>query len=228
MHTSLATYESTVSLCGLLHKNVCVSQDRPVREQSVTRVSQDRPVTYLIFPHLCVLTHQGFLLYRILMPMINEAFFCMMESVGTPEDIDRGMRLGTNMALGPLKLADSIGGLIIPQGGTEVGEMALWHALSHVDMCVCAGHACVQRMHVFTRAPLTFLYRPGHVSQHSTHFPYLVCTPATVTGLDTCLSIMKVLQTQFGDSKYRACPLLKELVAAGRLGRKTGHGVYSY
>ena len=43
------------------------------------------------------------------MPMINEAFFCMMESVGSPEDIDRGMRLGTNMALGPLKLADSIG-----------------------------------------------------------------------------------------------------------------------
>ena len=53
--------------------------------------------------------HQGFILYRVLMPMINEAFFCMMESVGSPEDIDRGMRLGTNMALGPLKLADSIG-----------------------------------------------------------------------------------------------------------------------
>lgn len=44
------------------------------------------------------------------MPMINEAFFCMMEGVGTPEDIDRGMRLGTNAALGPLKLADAIGG----------------------------------------------------------------------------------------------------------------------
>ena len=52
----------------------------------------------------------GFILYRVLMPMINEAFFCMMEGVGTPEDIDRGMRLGTNAALGPLKLADAIGG----------------------------------------------------------------------------------------------------------------------
>lgn len=126
MHTSHATFESTVSLCQRLGKTVCVSQDRP-----------------------------GFILYRVLMPMINEAFFCMMEGVGTPEDIDRGMRLGTNAALGPLKLADAI-------------------------------------------------------------------------GLDTCLSIMKVLQQQFGDSKYRPCPLLAQYVDGGWLGVKTGRGVFYY
>ena len=90
-----------------------------------------------------------------MMPMINEAFFCMMEGVGSPEDIDRGMRLGTNMALGPLKLADSI-------------------------------------------------------------------------GLDTCLSIMRVLHQQFGDSKYRPCPLLVQYVDGGWLGVKTGRGVFYY
>ncbi|GAX85702.1 hypothetical protein CEUSTIGMA_g13116.t1 [Chlamydomonas eustigma] len=126
MHTSHATFESTMGLCQHLGKTVCVSQDRP-----------------------------GFILYRVLMPMINEAFFCMMESVGSPEDIDKGMRLGTNMALGPLKLADSI-------------------------------------------------------------------------GLDTCLSIMKVLHAQFGDSKYRPCPLLAQYVDGGWLGVKTGRGVFYY
>ena len=126
MHTSNQTYETAVGLCQHLGKNVCVSQDRP-----------------------------GFILYRVMMPMINEAFFCMMEGVGSPEDIDRGMRLGTNMALGPLKLADSI-------------------------------------------------------------------------GLDTCLSIMKVLHAQFGDSKYRPCPLLVQYVDGGWLGVKTGRGVFYY
>mmetsp|Transcript_22036 Transcript_22036/g.48098 ORF Transcript_22036/g.48098 Transcript_22036/m.48098 type:complete len:386 (-) Transcript_22036:2017-3174(-) len=126
MHTSNQTFESTKSLCQHLGKNVCVSEDRP-----------------------------GFILYRVLMPMINEAFFCMMEGVGTPDDIDKGMKLGTNMALGPLKLADSI-------------------------------------------------------------------------GLDTCLSIMKVLHQQFGDSKYRPCPLLSQYVDGGWLGVKTGKGVFYY
>lgn len=60
------------------------------------------------------------MLYRILMPMINEAFFCMMEGTGSPEDIDKGLRLGTNMKLGPLRLADSIGAraLLLPSGPT--------------------------------------------------------------------------------------------------------------
>lgn len=126
MHTSNQTYETAVGLCQHLGKSVCVSQDRP-----------------------------GFILYRVMMPMINEAFFCMMEGVGSPEDIDRGMRLGTNMQLGPLKLADSI-------------------------------------------------------------------------GLDTCLSIMRVLHAQFGDSKYRPCPLLVQYVDGGWLGVKTGRGVFYY
>ena len=97
----------------------------------------------------------GFVVNRILVPMINEAFFVLAEGLATPEDIDAGMKLGCNQPIGPLALADMI-------------------------------------------------------------------------GLDVCLAVMDVYLTEFGDSKYRPCPLLKEMVAAGRLGRKTGQGVYSY
>ena len=97
----------------------------------------------------------GFVVNRILVPMINEAFFVLAEGLATPEDIDAGMKLGCNQPIGPLALADMV-------------------------------------------------------------------------GLDVCLAVMDVYLTEFGDSKYRACPLLKEYVAAGRLGRKTGQGVYTY
>ncbi len=97
----------------------------------------------------------GFVVNRILVPMINEAFFVLAEGLATAEDIDDGMKYGCNQPIGPLALADLI-------------------------------------------------------------------------GLDTCLSIMDVYHREFGDSKYRACSLLKEMVDAGRLGRKTGHGVYRY
>ncbi len=97
----------------------------------------------------------GFVVNRILVPMINEAFFVLAEGLATPEDIDAGMRLGCNHPIGPLALADLI-------------------------------------------------------------------------GLDVCLAVMDVYLQEFGDSKYRPCPLLKEMVAAGRLGRKTGRGVYAY
>ena len=97
----------------------------------------------------------GFVVNRILVPMINEALFVLSEGLATPDDIDAGMKLGCNQPLGPLALADMI-------------------------------------------------------------------------GLDVCLAVMEVYLKEFGDSKYRPCPLLKELVAAGRLGRKTGHGVYQY
>ena len=89
------------------------------------------------------------------MPMINEAFFALMEGVGTAEDIDTTLKLGANQPLGPLALADLI-------------------------------------------------------------------------GLDTCLSIMQVLHEELGDSKYRPCPLLRQHVDAGWLGRKTSRGVYEY
>lgn len=62
---------------------------------------------------------QGFLVYRLLMPMVNEAFFLLSEGVGSAEDIDRSMRLGTNMQLGPLKLADQIGGLMVHGVGQD-------------------------------------------------------------------------------------------------------------
>ena len=97
----------------------------------------------------------GFVVNRILVPMINEAFFVLAEGTATAEDIDEGMKLGCNQPIGPLALADMI-------------------------------------------------------------------------GLDVCLAVMDVYLTEFGDSKYRPCPLLKEIVAAGRLGRKTKQGVYTY
>ncbi|WP_429886398.1 3-hydroxybutyryl-CoA dehydrogenase [Geoalkalibacter halelectricus] len=97
----------------------------------------------------------GFVSNRLLMPMINEAIYCLSEGVASPSDIDRVMRLGMNHPLGPLALADLI-------------------------------------------------------------------------GLDTCLAIMEVLYRDFADSKYRPCPLLRQMVRAGRLGRKSGQGFYSY
>lgn len=97
----------------------------------------------------------GFVVNRILLPMINEAFFVLYEGLASPEDIDAGMKLGCNQPIGPLALADLI-------------------------------------------------------------------------GLDTCLAVMEVFFENFSDSKYRPCPLLREMVAAGYLGRKTGRGVYHY
>ena len=97
----------------------------------------------------------GFVVNRILVPMINEAFFVLAEGIATAEDIDAGMKLGCNQPIGPLALADLI-------------------------------------------------------------------------GLDTCLAVMEVYFNNFCDSKYRPCPLLREMVAAGQLGRKSGKGVYQY
>lgn len=97
----------------------------------------------------------GFVVNRILVPMINEAFFVLAEGLASAEDIDAGMKLGCNHPIGPLALADMI-------------------------------------------------------------------------GLDVCLAVMNVYFNEYNDSKYRPCPLLKEMVAAGYLGRKAGRGVYTY
>ena len=97
----------------------------------------------------------GFVSNRVLMPMINEAIYCVMEGAGTAEAVDSVMKLGMNHPMGPLTLADLI-------------------------------------------------------------------------GLDVCLDIMEVLHDGFGDSKYRPCPLLRKMVDAGHLGRKTGRGFYKY
>jgi 3-hydroxybutyryl-CoA dehydrogenase len=99
--------------------------------------------------------YPGFISNRVLMPMINEAIFALMEGVGTPEAIDTVMKLGMNHPMGPLTLADFI-------------------------------------------------------------------------GLDVCLAILNVLHDGFGDPKYRPCPLLRRMVAAGHLGRKSGRGFYTY
>ena len=99
--------------------------------------------------------YPGFIANRILMPMINEAIFAVMEGVGTPEAIDSVMKLGMNHPMGPLTLADFI-------------------------------------------------------------------------GLDVCLAILNVLHDGFGDPKYRPCPLLRRMVAAGHLGRKSSQGFYTY
>jgi 3-hydroxybutyryl-CoA dehydrogenase len=124
--TSEATLKSVLALATRLGKHSIVSQDRP-----------------------------GFLVNRILIPLLNEACFALEEGVGTKEDIDAGARLGLGHPLGPLELCDLI-------------------------------------------------------------------------GLDTVLSIAEILHRDFGDSKYRPSALLRNLVQAGLLGRKTGRGFYVY
>ena len=99
--------------------------------------------------------YPGFVSNRVLMPMINEAIFCVMEGVGSPEAVDTVMKSGMNHPIGPLALADLI-------------------------------------------------------------------------GLDICLSVLEVLQEGLGDPKYRPCPLLRKMVDAGQLGRKSGRGFYQY
>jgi len=102
-----------------------------------------------------VADYPGFVSNRVLMPLINEAIFCVYEGVASVEDVDTVMKLGMNHPMGPLTLADFI-------------------------------------------------------------------------GLDTCLSIMEVLYEGYNDPKYRPCPLLRKMVMAGRLGKKTGRGFYTY
>src|SRR3954469_7013088 len=99
--------------------------------------------------------YPGFIANRVLMPMLNEAFYAVMEGVGTPDAIDTVMKLGMNHPMGPLTLADFI-------------------------------------------------------------------------GLDVCLAVLTVLHEGLGDPKYRPCPLLRRMVAAGQLGRKSGRGFYVY
>jgi 3-hydroxybutyryl-CoA dehydrogenase len=124
--TSDDTFEITKILCERLEKKPVAVNDAP-----------------------------GFVSNRVLMPLINEAAFAVMEGVATPEAVDAVMKMGMNHPMGPLQLADFI-------------------------------------------------------------------------GLDVCVNILEVLQTGFGDPKYRACPLLRKYVAAGWLGRKSGRGFYKY
>ena len=124
--TSDETYATTRALAERMGKTTVVSKDYP-----------------------------GFIVNRILIPMLNEAAFALMEGVASVEDIDTAMKLGTNQPMGPLQLADFI-------------------------------------------------------------------------GLDTCLYIAEVMHKGLGDPKYRPCPLLRQYVEAGWLGKKTGRGFYNY
>jgi len=126
LQTSDATFNTTMQLAKKLGKTPVAVNDAP-----------------------------GFVSNRVLMPLINEAAYCVMEGVATPEAVDAVMKLGMNHPMGPLELADFI-------------------------------------------------------------------------GLDVCVDIMHVLQEGLGDPKYRACPLLRKYVAAGRLGRKSSRGFYTY
>ena len=126
LQTSQETFETTMKLCEKLEKKPVAVNDSP-----------------------------GFVSNRVLIPLINEAAFCVMEGVATPEAVDAVMKLGMNHPMGPLELADFI-------------------------------------------------------------------------GLDVCLDVMEVLFEGFGDSKFRPCPLLKKMVAAGWLGKKSGRGFHNY
>ena len=128
-------------------RGLATSDETTRKVVELTRTLGKTPVEVNDYP--------GFVSNRVLMPMINEAAYCVMEGVGTPDAIDTVMRLGMNHPMGPLALADLI-------------------------------------------------------------------------GLDTCVSILEVLQRGLGDPKYRPCPLLRKYVAAGWLGRKSGRGFFSY
>ncbi len=126
LQTSDATFTTTLALCEKIEKKPVAVNDSP-----------------------------GFVSNRVLMPLINEAAYCVMEGVADAQAVDAVMKMGMNHPIGPLELADLI-------------------------------------------------------------------------GLDVCLDVMEVLHTGFADSKYRPCPLLRKMVSAGWLGRKSGRGFYTY
>lgn len=172
-HTIVATNTSSLSITELASSVPCADRFiglhffnpvpvmplveiiRGLQTSDATNQLAQQFVTTLNKTAICVKNSCGFVVNRVLIPMINEAVFVYAEGVATPQDIDAAMKMGCNHPIGPLALADMV-------------------------------------------------------------------------GLDVCLAVMDTFYREFSDPKYRPCPLLKEMVAAGYLGQKTKRGFFQY
>ena len=140
----------------------------------------------------------GFVCNRLLVPMLNEAIYALFENVAAPADIDKIMQLGEYPA------------------ATRASAASQSHdrASGHLHACLPAARA--------SHSVMSSRMREG--ANHPMG-PLSLCD---LIGLDTILNVMEVLHREFGEDKYRPCPLLRKMIDAGQLGRKSGKGFYDY
>ncbi|CRK44874.1 hypothetical protein BN1723_006330 [Verticillium longisporum] len=212
LQTSQDTLDTAIEFCRAMGK--------------ITSVSADSP---------------GFLANRILMPYINEAVICLETAVGDRDSIDAIMKNGTNVPMGPLQLADFIG--LDTISGLQTSQDTLDTA---IEFCRAMGKITSVSadspgflanrilMPYINEAVICLETAVGDrdsidaIMKNGTNVPMGPLQLADFIGLDTCLAIMKVLHEETGDSKYRPSVLLRKMVDAGWLGKKSGKGFYDY